>query len=405
MGLAGKGALQAQKLRWADLEADKIIFIWGYLGSFLRRPHVSNCLAVNRLKNVCVATAKERHKEEVTGARPIARPLAPPRVDPLPLEPQLRSPAAPLSPLPLADAPQLWSPAARAHALPNDPRSPPAPAARLPPPALPDVPMGPPPAPLLSPSVTFRIASSDSECEFVPPPDPLLSPPDFLLSPPPGSPPDFNHIWGDDSAPDLEPVYKNITMPCLDLSLLAEVADAPPVNHQEHKASGVEEAKRRRMSRKQTADDTHVGKRCKKKAATPTTMMTMTTVAIAPMMTPKVRKPCKKNAATPPKSHRQDPAACSRVPTPPAACSRVLAPPQWFVASLAETDITAASAEDIVSLLAGGLHDPCPSGRVKESVQRGRHIVQLFHGTAIVQVVRETTGLVEIRIYRTGGVR
>lgn len=119
------------------------------------------------------------------------------------------------------------------------------------------------------------------------------------------------------------------------------------------------------MSRKQTADDTHVGKRCKKKAATPTTMMTMTTVAIAPTMTPKVRRPCKNNAAT---------------------------PPPWFVASLAETDITAASAEDIVSLLAGGLHDPSPSGRVKESVQRGRHIVQLFHGTAIVQVVRETTG-------------
>ena len=65
---------------------------------------------------------------------------------------------------------------------------------------------------------------------------------------------------------------------------------------------------------------------------------------------------------------------------------------------LAETDITASTADEIVSSALN--HDDArhfnlhlERGRVKESLQRGRHIIQVLDGKlGVVQVVRELTG-------------
>ena len=105
MSLAGEEARPAQKESWCESEAENIAFLWRYLLRFLRRPHVSYCFVINRLKNVYAATARAR-REQITDARPVARPLATPRAD---LSPLAEAPPR-VDPRPLANAPPPLSP-------------------------------------------------------------------------------------------------------------------------------------------------------------------------------------------------------------------------------------------------------------------------------------------------------
>ena len=82
----------------------------------------------------------------------------------------------------------------------------------------------------------------------------------------------------------------------------------------------------------------------------------------------------------------------------PAPVPDLAATPDWFVASLRETDVSASTANEIVtddlnSDVAVHFNLNLQRGRVRESLQRGKHIIQLMEGgSAIVQVVREAVG-------------